>query len=320
MIATSQSVEVRVKGRWVTVPLLEVNGEKITTRGKRLKIARIRGEEMREREIDNPELYVAALRNDKDRVLAADIFTFTQKLPHIEQKYKYPVEWESVAAIRFDSFKQWWEGLSQVTRKNVRRAEKRGVEVRIKEDFDDALIEGIQGVNDESPVRQGARNAYYKLSAEETRKRYNEFSGRCDFICAYSGDEMIGFLHLVYRGDVAAILNLTTKPSHFDKRPANALMAKAVEISESRGISHISYGLYRYGNKSDSSLLEFKVRNGFEEILVPRYYIPVTPWGWLCMKANLHRGLIGILPSSVISVGLRARAMFREKFQNAGVA
>jgi hypothetical protein len=125
---------------------------------------------------------------------------------------------------------------------------------------------------------------------------------------------MIGFLHLVYREDVAAILNLTVKPSHSDKRPANALIARAVEICEARGISHISYGLYNYGNKRDSSLREFKIRNGFKEILVPRYFVPITPWGQLCMKVNLHRGLIGILPHWVISSGVRARALWLERF------
>jgi hypothetical protein len=124
---------------------------------------------------------------------------------------------------------------------------------------------------------------------------------------------MIGFLHLVYRGNVAAILNLTSKPSHFDKRPANALVAKAVEVCEARGISYISYGLYNYGNKRDSPLREFKIRNGFKEVLVPRYFVPLTLWGRLCIKAKLHRGLIGNLPHSVISAGIRARSLWYKR-------
>ena len=306
MAESSHTVQVRVKGRWIAVPVMEVNGDKLLTRGKRLKIARVRGEEMKEKELENPYQYVAALKNDKNHILNADIFSFTQKLPATQPKYPYPIEWESIAAINLSSYKQWWEGLSQVTRKNVRRAEKRGVEIKIKE-FDEDLVEGLQGVNNDSPTRQGMKNAYYGLTSEETRERYGEFVGRCDFICAYSGEEMIGFLHLVYRGDVASILNLTTKASHFDKRPANALMAKAVEICEARRITYISYGLYNYGNKRDSSLLEFKVRNGFVEILVPRYFVPLTLWGWLGIKAKFHRGLIGNLPPSVIAAAVRAR-------------
>jgi hypothetical protein len=309
MVESNHSVEVRVKGRWVAVPAMEVNGDKLVTRGKRLKIARVRGEEMKEKELENPELYIAALKNDTNQVLKADIFSFTRKLPATLPKYSYPVERESIAAIILTSYKQWWEGLPQETRKNVRRSQKRGVVIKIK-GFDGDLIEGLRAVNDDSPMRQGMRNAYYGLTPEETRERYGEFVGRCDFICAYSGEEMIGFLHLVYRGDVAAILNLTTKPSNFDKRPANALMAKAVEICDARGITHIGYGLYNYGNKHHSSLREFKTRNGFVEILVPRYFVPLTLWGRLCMKAKFHRGLIGILPTSVISAGIRARELW----------
>jgi Acetyltransferase (GNAT) domain len=309
MAESSLSVEVRIKGRWVAVPVMEVNGDRLITKGKWLKIAYVRGEEMREKELENPELYLASLKSNSNQILKADIFSFTQKLPATRPKYSYPVEWESVAAIPLVSYKQWWEGLSQETRKNVRRSQKRGVVIKIKE-FDEDLIEGLRAVNNDSPMRQGMKNAYYGLTSEETRNRYGEFVGRCDFICAYSSEEMIGFLHLVYRGDVAAILNLTTKSSHFDKRPANALTAKAVEVCEARGISHITYGLYNYGNKRESSLKEFKIRNGFKEILVPRYFVPITLWGRLSMKAKLHRGLIGVLPSSVIAIGLRARELW----------
>ena len=57
------------------------------------------------------------------------------------------------------------------------------------------------------------------------------------------------------------------------------LIAKAVGICETQGISYITYGLYNYGNKRDSPLREFKIRNGFEEILVPRFFVPLTRGG-----------------------------------------
>src|SRR5260370_38737486 len=99
MIRASHSVEVRTTGRWVTIPGIEVNGDLLITTGQRVKIAKIRGEEMREREIEDPELYIATLTNNRDRLLKADIFTFTQKLPATQRRYSYPMEWESVAAI-----------------------------------------------------------------------------------------------------------------------------------------------------------------------------------------------------------------------------
>jgi hypothetical protein len=309
MSANENTTDIRMKGRWVTVPSLDIDDKKVYATGKWLKIARVRGEEMSETELSNPELYIEKLKENQNHRVKADIFTFPQKLPATQPKYQYPMEQESVAAIHLTSFKEWWDSLPQETRKNVRRSAKRGVAVKIRE-LDDELIEGIRAVNDDSPVRQGLQNAYYGRSSRETEKLYGEFVGRCDFVCAYVGDELIGFLHLVYRGDVASILNLTTKPSHFDKRPANAVMAAAVQACEDKGIRYITYGLYNYGNKHDSPLREFKIRCGFEEILVPRYFVPLTLWGGFSVKAKLHRGLIGILPTSVIGPGLRMRSMW----------
>jgi hypothetical protein len=306
---TENTVEIRVKGRWVTVPVVEVNGKELIAEGRWLRIAAIRSESMVENELQDPKLYIEKLNADGNRVLKADIFTFLQKIPATQPKYSYPMEWESAAAVHLISFKAWWESLPQETRKNVRRSQRRGVTITIKE-FDDDLILGIREVNDESPLRQGMPNAYFGKSSEETRKLYGEFVGRCDFICAYLGDELIGFLHLVYRGDVASILNLTTKRSHFDARPANALVAKAAQICELKGISYLTYGQYNYGNKGDNPLREFKIRNGFQEVLVPRYFVPLTSWGILCMKAKLHRGLVGIFPRTVITAGLRARSVW----------
>ncbi len=119
-------------------------------------MARVRSDEMMENELENPEQYIEKLKHGGNRVLKADIFTFTQKIPATSPKYPYPMEWESVAAIHLVSFKEWWEGLPQETRKNVRRSQKRGVMVKIKE-FDDHLIHGIRKVNDD--ISAATRNA-----------------------------------------------------------------------------------------------------------------------------------------------------------------
>jgi hypothetical protein len=91
-------------------------------------------------------------------------------------------------------------------------------------------------------------------------------------------------------------------------RPANAMLAKAIERCEARGVSYVTYGLFNYGNKGNTPLREFKVRNGFGEILVPRYYVPITTWGAVCIRTKLYRGLLGILPQSVIVFFIRMRA------------
>jgi len=266
-----------------------------------------------ENEVGDPEPYVKSLAHCFSSALRADIFTFTQKLPATAPKYPYPMEWESVAAIRVASFREWWDSLPQESRKNVRRSQKRGVTVQLRV-FDDKLIKDIMELNNDSKLRQGKPYSYYGRTFEETKKGYSSFLDRTEFICAYFGEELIGLLKLVYRGEIAAILTFLPKASHSDKRPANALLAKAVELCESKGISHLTYGMYNYGNKGHSPLREFKVRNGFEEMLVPRYYVPLTIKGKLCMKLKLHRGLVGILPRSVISLRAITRAKWNELF------
>ena len=96
--------------------------------------------------------------------------------------------------------------------------------------------------------------------------------------------------------------------AHFDKSPANALLAKAVEFCGERGATYLTYGRFNYGNKGDHSLREFKTRNGFEEMLVPRFFVPLTAWGRVCVRSRLYRGLLEILPHSVIASLVSARA------------
>ena len=304
---TGSTIEISIKGQWVPVPALKVNEHSIVITGKWIKTAAVHDEIWLESEVDHPELCIEALKDTSSPGPRADIFTFTQKLPATVPRYSYPVEWDSVAAIRLSSFKDWWESLPQESRKNVRRSQKRGVSLRVRE-FDEGLIKGIVDVNNDSPLRQGRHYSHYKKSFHQVKKDHSAFIDRSEFICAYLGDDLIGFLKIVYRGDVASILQLTPKASHNDKRPANALVAKAIELCAARGISYVTYGLFNHGNKGNTPIREFKVRNGFGEILVPRFYVPLTTWGAVCIRTKLHRGLLGILPHGVIALGVNARA------------
>ena len=305
------STEISVQGKWVRVPALAVNGKTIVIGGRWIKIAAVQGEEWLETELEDPEGCVRQLKGQRPQGLRADIFTFAQKLPATVPKYKYPLEWDSVAAVRISTYKEWWEKLPQESRKNVRRSQKRGVIVRIQE-FNDELIRGIVDVNNDSPVRQGRRFTHYGKSVDQVKKDHSSFVDRSDFICAYLGDELIGFLKIVYRGDVASILQLLAKSGHYDKRPTNALLAKAVELCEAKGMRCMTYGRFNVGNKRDSSMRDFKIRHGFQEILVPRFWVPLTKWGSLCMRLKVHRGLLGILPSSMIRGIVSVRARWRE--------
>jgi len=299
--------EIYVKGKWVAVPAINVADKTIVVRGSLLKIAVVRSEDWLATELENPEDCLARLKEQSSPGLRADIFTFTQKLPNTTPKYNnYPIEYDSVAAVHLTSFKEWWEGLPQETRKNVRRSQKRGVVVEVRP-FDDVVIQGLVELNNDSPTRQGQKNDQFGITSDEVKRNYSSFLDRSDCVCAFYETELVGFLKIVYRGEVASILNLLPKARHADKRPANALVAKAMELCAAKGVSHVTYGLYNYGNKQDSPLREFKIRNGFSEFLVPRYYIPLTIWGRACMKARLHLGLLGILPHSVITFANQMR-------------
>lgn len=305
-VATETTVEMSVKGQWIRVPALQMGKCALISRGKWLKIATVLDEEWAETELENPDVYVQALKGQGSSALRADLFTFAQKLPEIAPKYPYPMESESVAAIRVTTFKDWWEKLHQVTRKNVRRSDKRGVKTMVKA-FGDDLVRDIVDLTKDSPVRQGKRFVHYGKTFEQVKKDQSTFLSRCDFICAYSEKELIGLAKIIYSGKVASILQFLPKASQQDKRPANALIAKMVEVCEAKGISHLVYGLYNYGNKRNSSLLEFKVRNGFEEFLLPRFYVPLTIKGSVFFKLNLHRGIVGVLPNALTAAGLRIR-------------
>jgi len=304
---SNDSIEISVKGKWTSVPALAVGDKSIVVKGSWVKIASIHDEQWLETELEDPEACVKKLKEQAGSGLRADIFTFTQKIPQTVPKYPYTAERDSVAVAHVASFKDWWERLPQETRKNVRRSQKRGVVVSLRE-FDDEMIRGIVELNNDSPMRQGRPNDHYGKSFDQVKKDYSSFLDRSDLIGAYCGQELVGLLKIVYRGEVAAILQCLPKASHNDKRPANALIAKAVEVCEAKKVSYLTYGMFRYGNKRDNPLLSFKTRNGFEEMLVPRFYVPLTKWGALCLRAKLHRGLLGILPHGIITAAVNVRS------------
>src|SRR5204863_9963672 len=133
----NKTINISIHGRWFTVPAIECDGTTLAVTGKWLKIAVVHDEDYQEHEVRDPQRCMESLKqNGRTR---ADIFTFRQKPPASTPRYQYPMEWESVAALRTTSFREWWDKLPQEGRKNVRRAEKRGVQVLVKP-LDDALL------------------------------------------------------------------------------------------------------------------------------------------------------------------------------------
>lgn len=304
---TDDLLEICVRGEYFHVPTLEVNGKHIIVGGRILKVASIHAEEWQEAEIDDPEECISRLKENRSHGLKADVFTYAQKVPNVQPKYSYPVEWDSMAVVHLTNFADWWEGkLPQETRKNTRRAAKRGVIVKVQE-LDDQLIRDIGDLNNASPLRQGRPFDHYGKTFEQVKKDQSSFISRSDYICAYFKKELIGFIKIVRCGKVATILQIITRDSASDKRPGNALIVKLVEHCLEIGMKHLIYGQYVYGNKRTSTLIEFKKRHGFENVLVPRYYVPLTLKGRIGMALKLHHDLVGILPDKLIQLGGRLR-------------
>jgi hypothetical protein len=310
-------VEIRVKGKNTMVPSVEIDGRTVISRGGWVKTASIRDEELADGElVKDPEAFVAALKKSG---LRADVLTFFQRPPDLKPKFSHPVEWENYAAVAVTTFDAWREKLPQESRKNTRRAAKRGVEVKVAA-FDDDLARGIHKICNETPVRQGRPFWHYGKDFETIKREHATYLERSDFIAAYFEGELIGFIKLVHVDRLALILAILALNSHYDKRPMNALLSKAMEICAQKGAGYFIYGNYVYGNKKDSSLAEFKRRNGFERIDFPRYYIPLTLKGKIYVALRLYRGAVGLLPSPVLNLLLKTRDKFysrREKTEAA---
>lgn len=296
--------EIRVKGKNVSVPSAQVEGRTVITRGKWLKIAGVQDEDLLVSEtLADPELFVSQL---KEAGLKADIFTFAQRLPHIAAKRGFQTEWENFAVIPITTYSEWWKNrIESSVQRAVRKAAKSGVEVRLAQ-LDDEFVNGIVKINNETPVRQGKAFWHYQKSFEAMKQENSTYAERNEFLGAYYQGELIGFIRMIYVDKVASIIQLLSMMKHFDKRPANALIAKAVEVCEQKGISHLMYCNYVY-NDPNSSLTEFKRRTGFEQVLLPRYYIPLTFKGRLALKLGLHRGFVAQIPKPIIRQLLKTR-------------
>jgi hypothetical protein len=251
----------------------------------------------------DPQSFVSKL---KESGLNADMFTFAQKLPDTTPKYAYHLEWDNLAIIPITTFSDWWEKrIEPSVRRAVRKAAKLGLVVKLVE-FDDAFVNGIVGINNETPIRQGRAFWHFQKSFEDVKRENSTYPGRNAFLGAYYENQLIGFIRIIYADAMASIVQLLSMMKHYDKRPANALIAKAVEICEQGGISYLMYCNYIY-NDPKSSLTEFKRRNGFEQVLLPRYYIPLTLKGKIALRLGLHRGLVQRIPKAVLSQLLKIR-------------
>lgn len=301
--------EIRVKGKPVSVPSVQIDGRTVITTGKWLRMAAVQDEDLAEGEtVGEPGPFIRRL---KESDLKADIFTFSQKLPDSNPRYSYHLEWDNIAVIPISTFADWWEKRVEASvRRAVRKATKEGIVVKAAP-LDDDFVRGIVSINNETPIRQGRRFWHFQKSHDEVKLENSTYAGRNVFLGAYYQGEMIGFIRMTYAGKVANIVQLLSMMKHYDKRPANALIAKAIEVCEQDGMSHLMYYNYIY-NDPKSSLTEFKRRNGFQQVLLPRYYIPLTLQGKIALVLGLHKALLKHLPTPLVTWLLKMRTRWYE--------
>lgn len=293
--------------------LTKVCGREIRISGRLLRIAQLEGDGYEF--LEDPEPVLCGLRKSEHRI---DLFTFMQRLPETTPKHTYPMEWDNFAALPVSTFDCWWtKQVDNKTRNMARKAEKKGVDLR-EVAFDGALVNGIWEIYNETPVRQGRRFAHYGKDLDTVHREEATFLDRSVFIGAFLGEKLIGFVKLVAdeTGTQAGLMNILSMVAQRDKAPTNALIAQAVRSCAERGIRYLVYSQFAYGMKVQSSITDFKERNGFQRIDVPRYYVPLTYFGRVAFQLGLHHRFVDRLPEFIVGRLRELRnAWYNRKFQ-----
>jgi hypothetical protein len=283
------SKESLVNGKPTRLQCLEIKGQTYSLYGGPATVVQLEDEWYDD--VMDPKAVIAALRESRTGV---DIFAFWQRLPDAEPRYDFYKEWEIIAALPVTSFDHWRnKQIKSNTRNHLRKAEKSSVEVR-ETIYDDAFVRGMTDIFNETPIRQGRRFWHYGKDFETVKQQFSRYLFREDLIGAYYHDQLIGFVMLGNAGRYAVLGQIISKIEHRDKAVNNALIAKAVEVCERKGFPYLVYVQWGGG-----SLADFKRQNGFEEIRIPRYYIPLTARGRLILRLRLHRGWKEALPHSL---------------------
>lgn len=302
--------QIRIKGKPLRVPSVRIEDRTVIATGRWIKVAAVRHEELLEGDtLSDPESFISDLKKSG---LRADIFTFGQRVPNSTPKYNYCTEWENDAVIPITTFSHWWKNCAEYSiRKAVNRAKKLGVLARVAE-FTNEFVEATCPIYNETPVRQGKVFWHFGKDFPTIKSELGTYLDRSIFIGAYCKEELIGFMKVTWVGDTGTITQILSLKRHFDKRPNNALIAKAVEICEAEHKSHFIYGSFVYYDPN-STLTEFKRRSGFEPVPLPRYYIPLTLKGKIALMLGLHRGIAGNTPEPIMRLFLKIRKRLSER-------
>jgi hypothetical protein len=272
-----------------SVAMMTIDGLALCISGRLLRIARVRDEPYEC--LQDSERLVAKLRSQQHR---PDLLSFMQPVGDQQPHHPFYYKSESLAVLRITTYNDWWKKKIRThTRNHIRKALKRGVELR-QVPFDDDLVRGVKAIYDECPLRQGKPFWHYRKDFETIKAGLATFLDRSDFIGAFWEGELIGFIKMTSENGAAGLMHIISMIAHRDKAPTDALMMKAVELCAAKKISFLHYGLWSTGGFG-----KFKENHSFERYDVPRYFVPVTGKGWLALKLGLHSRLADRLPTKL---------------------
>jgi len=282
---------------------MDICGKEIRIEGTLIRLARVaEGYDF----VENPGQLISALREAGIRV---DLLTFMEHLSDPGRKHDFFMEWDNLAAMRVETFDQWFtQCVDSKMRNKLRKAEKIGVKVR-EVPFDDSLIAGIAAINNECPIRQGRRFPHYGDALETVRRKNGTFVERSVFIGVFFEDALIGYAKLVTdeAGGQAGLMQILSMVRHRDKAPNNLIIAQAVRSCAERKIPYLWYANFAYGKKQRDSLSDFKKENGFQRIDLPRYYVPCSRLGQVALHLGLHRGFREYVPKALLEKARKIR-------------
>ena len=302
--------EIQFKGKAFLVPACKIEGYEVVATGRWLRMATLRDEEwLEDKAIDDPTRFVNALRASG---LPADIFAYSGPIDGATIEGPGQIEIDNAAVVQTEDYNAWWESLSKYVRRNVTRSGKKGIEVRIVQ-FDDDFAAGIKAIYDETPVRQGRKFWHWGKDIGAVKRENASYLDRSEFIGAYYGGQLVGFMKLVYVGNAGHSMQILGLNAHRDKRPVTALIVKAAEICHKKGLKYLVYGKFTYGRKTDDGIVDFKRSLGFERKEFPRYYIPLTWRGRIALKLGAHKGWRGLLPPQIMDPLLKIRTWWLQK-------
>src|SRR4029077_4258214 len=158
------------------------------------------------------------------------------------------------------------------------------------------FVRGMVSIFNEAPLRQGRPFWHYGKDFDTVKQQFSRYLFREKLIGAYYESELIGFMMLGFAGQYAVTGQIISKIAHREKGTNNGLIAKAVEICAREAVPHLVYVRWDGG-----SLSEFKRRNGFERVRLPRYHVPLTMTGKAALRLGCHHGVSHLIPESALA-------------------